>query len=82
MGFLEISVSVAILGIAGTAVVGGIAGGLTGADQSNSRTLLKTVAQSQLDYVGTQTYRDDGVYERLTPPPCSGRAAPAGPHTR
>lgn len=69
VSFLEVVVSVAILSIGGTAVVGGLAGGLVGTDQSTARTILKTIAQSQLDFVATQTYRDDGAYEILTPVP-------------
>ncbi len=66
VGLVEVAVSLAITGIVVPTVVGGVAGAVVGTDASNNRTNVDFVLKSQLDFVVTQGFRDDGQYQLLS----------------
>lgn len=66
VGLVETAISLAIVGIVVPTIVGGVAGAVVGVDTSNNRTNVDFFLKSQLDFVATQGFRDDGQYQLLT----------------
>lgn len=65
---IEIIVSVALLSILGSALVGALGTGIKGTIKVDERTTAINLARSQLEYIRTLPYTEPPVYPTLTPP--------------